>query len=515
MKDVDSYLKLIKGSNDEEAKNKINTSIEYLFDYVKRLRIDPNNSEDYDMLTGTLKDVFDSELSLYGLNNGDVELEFVNEGDFIGNFSFNRYYDKKKKKYVDGKSTISIKIPDILDYLSYDTYSRLSTCKGVFTTLFHEIEHYKQYKRFTSDFSSPDNLYFVKEFLFSDELSDSNTVSSINRVYASNHDSFMIESDAKKSASSRISDALSYRKERSIEDVSVRDVDYHLADFIVDDNEEKRLYDRDEYLNYKVDNLVLDNLYLLDKFPILRKEYNKDGSKIDMPHLFVNMYRELSEIQKLDIDEDKKNYLINDICNMYYELIFKRLKENNIDEIDDTINVVGSNNFKVILESINEYFRQDRIRKSKLSERKHDIRTKLSSNERYFRNFGNGFIRVETPQGIKLISIKSYIEKYVDDSKLDSKYKDYILGGIPKYGYYLLHNGTKISPNDFINDYLVKELKPGMTRDDIDNICKKYVKSGIDMDYYVELEKINAIYQSKRSVIDNVIEKHLSDERKL
>ena len=264
MKNINSYLKLINGKKDTETQDKINSSVEYLFDYVKRLRIDPNNSEDYDMLTGTLRNVFDLELSLYDLDSKSVDLEFVDEGDFIGNFTYERVYDEKKKKYVDKKETISIKIPTILDYLSYDAYSRLSACKGVFTTLFHEIEHYKQYKRFTSNISSPDNLYFVKEFLFSDEFTNAETVSGVNKIYATNHDMFMIESDAKKSASSRITDVLSYRKEKSIEDISVRDVDYYLADLVVDDNEEKRLYDRDEYLNYKVDSIVHDNLYLLD-----------------------------------------------------------------------------------------------------------------------------------------------------------------------------------------------------------------------------------------------------------
>ena len=495
MKEVKDYLKLIKGAYNEDIQEDISYAIEYFFDYVKRNSLDPNNSEDFMLFVDTVKEVFGLECELFNISKKDLDIDFTVSSDHSGVFKYNRYYDKKKKKYVDDTAIVFIDLDVSLDFLSGDVSGRLHACKGVFKTLLHEISHYLQYKRFTSNFSSPDNLMFVKEFLFSDEIKDDDLI----KIYDSNHDAFSIESDARKKASQRISDYLEFRKEDNIEDVRVRAVDYILADIISDG----RVYNREDYINYKANDIISRNLYLLEKFPILKKEYNSDGSRKDITSLISNMYKELAKLNELKIDENDRAFLINDTVNMYYDLIFRRLKEGNEVEISDTINVVGSDNFKILLDSISEYYRQQRINKSNLSKRKFDIRSKSNAKKGYNSPLNNYLVYASTPKGTMALPRKYFVNMYVGE------YSKNIINRISRHGYFILHDGTKIGCKEFFDRYLIPEVGENPTTDDVINTMMKYAKSYPEMDYSVELEKINAEYQEKRSVIDNAIEKYI------
>lgn len=503
MKKLDSYLRLVNGYSDENIENQIKDVIDYFFDYIKNNSLDPNNEEDYRLFTETMEQIFELEMELYGLSKNSVELVFTDDENYHGNFSYSRVFDKDKKQYVSNKSIISISVPTTLEFMSYNLSARLNAFKGVINTLFHEIRHARQFNRYMYDISSNENLMFAKEFLFSDEFSNT----SIGEVYERNHNSFSMENDASSSASKRVLDFLDYRFVSSIDNISVKNVDYYLSDLVIEDEKGRKLVNKNQYINDTCDRLVIEEPYLLDKFPILKKEYNSDGSKIKLKDLVLNMYKEISQIQKVILNSYDREMLIMDIRSMYNELIYRRLKANNEEEIKELVSLIKEENFTILLNSISEYYRQERLIKGQLSKRKYDIKSRIDKDENYLKIFGNGYIQVQTPQGIKLIKQEDYIKEYLSDIDL-GKHKDYVYHRLPKYGYYILQNGARISIVDFINKYLLPEIKEGMTKSDINKIFKKYIKSSIGMDYQVELEKINAEYQEKKSLIDNIINEY-------
>ena len=506
MNDYKKYLKFVKGPHNPEIEDKIKELIDYFFDYAKRNKMSSESEEDKSIVKDTLTEIFNLELELYGISPDEVELVFDSEEDHSGNFSFNRVYDEKQKKYVDKKAQISINLEVPFEYMDFGTRSRLYSCKGLLNTLLHEIEHLIQYKRYIMNVSSPDNLMFAKEFLYSDVLDGD-----IRKLYDDNHDSFSIESDAKGKSSSVLCDFLDFNRISSIQNVSIRNVDYHLSSLIVINDGIRFKYDKTDYINYKTDSIIENNLELLDKFPIFKKEYNSDGKKKTIRELIESMYRELSKITSLDLTDDDKTYLISDMCNMYYELIYRRLLIKDSKEIESAINSVGKDNFKIILDSISEYYRQKRILLSGLSKRKYDIKSSLSSDSDYMSLSNNYFIEVTNPQGTRLVNRSDYASNYLNIMDVNENLRKAIISRLPRLGYFILHNGTKIDINTFINEYLIPNLNDKMNTKELISIYKTYVKSSIAADHYVEQEQINADYQSRRSNIDNIIEEFILD----
>ena len=207
----------------------------------------------------------------------------------------------------------------------------------------------------------------------------------------------------------------------------------------------------------------------------------------------------------------EKTYLISDMCNMYYELIYRRLLIKDSKEIESAINSVGKDNFKIILDSISEYYRQKRILLSGLSKRKYDIKSSLSSDSDYMSLSNNYFIEVTNPQGTRLVNRSDYASNYLNIMDVNENLRKAIISRLPRLGYFILHNGTKIDINTFINEYLIPNLNDKVNTKELISIYKTYVKSSISADHYVEQEQINADYQSRRSNIDNIIEEFILD----
>ena len=125
MNDYKKYLKFVKGPHNPEIEDKIKELIDYFFDYAKRNKMSSESEEDKSIVKDTLTEIFNLELELYGISPDEVELVFDSEEDHSGNFSFNRVYDEKQKKYVDKKAQISINLEVPFEYMDFGTRSRL------------------------------------------------------------------------------------------------------------------------------------------------------------------------------------------------------------------------------------------------------------------------------------------------------------------------------------------------------------------------------------------------------
>ena len=202
---------------------------------------------------------------------------------------------------------------------------------------------------------------------------------------------------------------------------------------------------------------------------------------------------------------------------MYYELIYNRIKENK-GEIYNIINLIGENNTFILLNNIKELYRENRIFKSNLSKRKFDIRTRLDSEDDYLKSRGpRSKIKVSENGKIIYYGLDEYANKYLLlDNESDKYIRDAFVHKIPECGYFILKNGKKILPNDFMHLYLIGNVRIDNKYNDIMEICKEHLMSTTQMEHKIELERINSDYQSVITYIDRIIEEYdIKGEMKL
>ena len=505
--DVLNYLKCFDNPN-EELNDKSKKIIDELFNYLKKRPIDISKKRDREYLINRLSLLFNNEISFYGFND-KINLKFTLDDGYLGEFNYNRVLEDGL--YKNDSYYVSISLDSsVVDGLSYNLKERLDSLKYLIRSLSHELSHFRQFKMLTSGFSSVDNLRFAKEYLFSDEGFEHN-------FYIKNHDSFSIEANADYMAYQRLSKLLDYRFPQSVSKCSIRMADYLSSDI----RNEYRSVNREKEIDRRVEAIlsVKNNRFLLKKFPILMAEYDENGKSKNLSTLVQNMYKEISDIQKLNISEKDKNKLIKDTVDMYYVLIYKRLEKNNKDEINDLLNLIGKDNFNMMLSNIKEYYRQDRIVKSNIFKRKASIKESLDGELNYL-NRSDGIlsgIKVRNQNGgYKIVTNEEYVKRYIRIDTNNQKVKDiivkYVLPRIPSEGIYILKDGTKILPNDFINNYLIYKLDNCNTLLDVIKLLKSLVLSSSNTTLYFELESINKSLQEKVSYLDKIRDTYLEKE---
>ncbi len=502
--EVKEYLNLFRDYNEIDDEKEKDIISKFLI-VLKERPFDIYNEEDKKIIKDTLKELFLIEISRYGLS--DVDIEFELDGDYLGNFSFDVVKNIEEYDYKNYK--VKIALDSIVgESLNFDISSRLNAFKYLLKSLYHEIEHYIQFKKLTTNISSRDNLRFAREFVITD-LKFEHDYDNSRSIYENNHNAFSIEADADYIAHQKISILLDHFNTSSILDSSVRKLDTVLGDI----NERER----EELIDEKVSKLIKLNPSILDKLPILKKEFNIYGEHIDASSLITNMYNEVSEVYKCDISEKEKSFIIRNIYNMYYELIFNRIKENK-GEIYNIINLIGENNTFILLNNIKELYRENRIFKSNLSKRKFDIRTRLDSKDDYLKTRGpRSKIKVSENGKNIYYEVDEYANKYLLlDNESDKYIRDAFVHKIPECGYFILKNGKKILPNDFMHLYLIGNVRIDNKYNDIMEICKEHLMSTTQMEHKIELERINSDYQSVITYIDRIIEEHdIKGEMKL
>ena len=501
--EIKKYFKLIYGYNEIFDKLEKETINEF-YNTLKTKKIDLYNEIDYMLFKIVFIKLFSLECALYGIDK-NIMLNFKDEeesdlctGEFI--------FDKK-----NNKENLNINIyciSSLVDDLNDDSViKRYNAFSYYLKSFYHEMTHLRQYERFNSGIHSIDNLRFAKELIFDDkEITSEND---LKKAYSLNHDEFSIEANSDMESYKRMARILDNRFVSNIMNASVREIDFYFSniDFMYKEGKYKS-YDRDEFVDMKTDDLVKNNLFLINKYPILKVEYNEDGSKKRISDLLNNMYSELDNILSLELKDQYKLDLIDNIYSLYYELIYKRLLINDQDEINEVVSSIGIDSFTNICNSLKEYFRNKKKQEINLSKKKYSIKSNLDSELNYIKF--NGFNKRISVYKNNTIFRIPYDDLY---DEVDTRYekeigkviKKYIIYRIPDCGYFLLKNGEKILPFDLIDNYLIKEIKPNMKLNDIIILLKKYVKSTSELEHFNELEKSNSRYQKRINVIDNVI----------
>ena len=237
--------------------------------------------------------------------------------------------------------------PDAL-LLKASIKERLYWGRKYIYALFHEVEHYKDFKRLLSGIPSLNSLRFAYDYAL---------MAFNHGIYSNNHDSFYIESFADSVGYERLSLLLDTYTIDSIKNCTVSKLNMYLSD-IKESEYNCRVYDIDDYLNDKMDYIVKNHREFLSWFPILLKKYYPNGSKKSLCVLYKNMVSDLCMINTYKISDKDKQFLLNDMYNMYYYLMYHKLCLGNTKEIKDLINLIGYENFVNLINQIRESYRQ-------------------------------------------------------------------------------------------------------------------------------------------------------------
>lgn len=496
-KEYEEYLNFYRNKPETEEERKI---VSDFFNIIKSRPIDVYKKEDRELVEKYLTDLFMAATKKYNSNDCTIEFDEENQnGQFTFIYSFDK--DKRTFNYKDLKIKISTD-SYIMEELNAKLGLRTYAFKYVLKCLYHEIEHYLQFKRLVTNVSSYDNLMFAKEYTITDL--DFDDKENIKELYKINHDEFSIESGANHAAFQNISSIFDHFMTRNIRECSALKLDKALSPIVYNNI----VYDRDELINKLLDKLVVENPYLLEKLKILQKEYNYDGSKKSSVNLILNLSNELGIIDNLKMNERDKQLLINDTFDMYYELIIKRLKEDQND-LDDLLNMVELEPLKNMLLDISEHFRKKKVYYSNLSRRKYEIREKLDTKKNNFRSVCSlDYIMSKEDGMIKAYNYDDFVFKFIykdDDTQEIRKIKDIVSARIPKYGFFILKDGKSISILDYIEQYLIGKVDMNDLKNSIYNIAIKTVKTSRETDYQMELALINSKYQENKAFIDNII----------
>ncbi len=326
-------IKGIQGlsSMSQESREKQVKIISELLDYFENNKLEEGNVEQRKQIQEKIEEIF------------NLEMENMKE-DFESNIEliFNKHGQKGVMgEYRDNKS-VTLYTNQLFEALkSDDKEERIDGCGEVLSTLFHEVQHHRQYLMATNEVSSKEAMDFAKEFAVIDLLQEN--------FYNENYDNLDTEKDAEEVAQRKTveltggnSEAkyemLKNSLEKRTEEESLKvdsDNGYYKYQF---DSQEK-----DEMMDDILTDLIVvkGHSEVLERYPILRKIYKNDRGFIvrrTPREMIKEMKKEQQEI--LDnkfLSEEEKKEAIKDSKEMYIDIIYKRIRKGTpalIKEID-------------------------------------------------------------------------------------------------------------------------------------------------------------------------------------
>lgn len=407
-----------------EEKNRLQRlEIEKILRFFKDNQLDMNNTEMINKIKNAITRVFELEIREMGyifnskgnISKNTFELKFVNDDKLTWRGIY--FCGKKVEKgiVVQQKPLIEYNIYRLCRKLTSDTQDiRMKACRELFKTVFHEIQHHKQYLMTISDVSSKEAIMYARDFA---------TRAYLERVWYTknrkkgNYDGFVIENNANE---------VGYRRYMEI----TGDTDERISDLIdieigkiwikgykanIDSKDGKVHYnsggfkEKDDVIIPIIDSIICERglTDTLLMFPILQKEYNLDGSKKTAYELITNMNKEEEKIKRdSTLSERERRKLLKDGREMYYELIYRQIEKCTTKQITELSTQIGKQNLIVLLENISCYFECEIERKLEKLERM------IRALEKQNRLSCNNEIKDETDKLNERQSKLRYIQQY-------------------------------------------------------------------------------------------------------
>ncbi|MGM9877994.1 MAG: hypothetical protein ACI33S_05015 [Bacilli bacterium] len=508
-------------SNKEELIKLEKQKVKEILDFVRINQLS-KGTKDYEYFKKLISDLFIIDISLYKKNQDSVKLIFINDPDvtMLGNFKDESNYDVFLDKIVNDGS-YEVKLNESNECFSKldssDVNLRVYACSELIRILFHEIRHYRQMQIVYSSESSDKALKYAKEYILINSIN-------IRDRYRKNHDKYLSENDSELFSKNKIS--------RYIPGIKKDNLD-HIASYLFETIEIEDKYfakmkevPREDYVNYFVDALLnrqKGNLYYLKRYPILQKEYNMDGSKKSLTELVNNYYNELLEC-------NDKIKTIN-IKRMYFDIIYRRLiplrKEQEI-SLEEIELLSKDERFITLLSEMKQEFL--RIKKINLAllDKIYIKKCKCDSNLNYI-NRNNKTVKYYIKDTAFIYKVSEFIKLFNldfirnngnlsdEEKSLSEQFLyNYFFTRLPKSGYFILKDKTKINILDFYEKYIIPNINKLCYLDlnGYIEFLKEIVISECECENIINKEITNKFYQRKINVIDNFKAKLISNKEK-
>lgn len=444
--------------------------------------------------------------------NNDITLDIVNGRiDEDKGACHTRFIRDENGKFIGKEHSITINIqPIIKDLGSFNEKTRILGCKNLLRAIFHEVRHYRQELMVNTNVSSKEGLMFAKDNILTKYLRDFYS----HDEKTGNYEEFSIETDAEAAAYSQIVDVMGEIDEKSEKDRDKKIAENVLARYKID----TQSYDGKYYYNSNglkersdataevIDDFFADGQFLeyLEILPILKKEYNDNGSRKTISQLIGNMKAEKEDLLSTsDFSDIERDELIKSCEQMYTELIYRRIERDNERQINDAIELYGEEYISDILIMMQGHLLDEKNNKinvaNKYREVKKDGRSYVNPINR------RGITQIEEDGEIRTVTIHELSEliepeianRIVNIGTGDKTFSRFVRENFKRYiptsGMYVLKDGSKISVKDFIESKFFEE---GEFKNLISNIGD-IVLSEPDAEYALTCERFEEYYGKK------------------
>ena len=272
----------------------------------------------------------------------------------------------------------------------------------VIKDLLHEVQHLRQDLMIKNDIISEENLLYSRENLIVAKESDE---------HGAMYYDFTIEKDANQVACEKciklMGENEAWRKERE------ECIDGKIAATYSMDG---RDIDREDALVLQTDKLMKDKATReegFSRFPILKREYNSDGSRKSALCLLQDMKKEIENLEKSQDIPEKKDKLIIDAKQMYYNLAYRDLKRE--DTSKELIEILGKketlkhyNNIKAIFCTT----KNSKIKLARSKETKEMVRELYEEKINYIENLISNIANLELDESKNKNQKRNMPEEY-------------------------------------------------------------------------------------------------------
>lgn len=413
---------------------------------------------------------------------------------------------------------------------SSDKDKRLLACKTLFKTVFHEIQHHRQYLMAKTNISSKEAMAYARDWALMNYL-DKDWYSL--DVKTGNYDAYVLENNANEVGYRQYLEIMGLPDEEITNLMNIERGKLNISRYKANVNswdgkvhyESNGLQERDDVTVPILDNLisVRGKTEILREYPILQKEYNMDGTKKSAVDLIKNMKDEIQDIsQNSELSNKEKEQLIKDGQDMYYELIYRQIEKGTPEQIAKLVSQIGKDESKDIFERISHYFQSQLENRLGQSASMANAQTKMGNYE-FIPSFNNGTIEVENGGKNVQMAFEDFI-KTIDSSLLEKKFiipagkekgemsaerfiEKYFFKHLAQNGKVKLKDGTEISAKQYIEQYALQmgELKEGYSPK---KLIMDTMQSETPWRYQAEnRERLEKYYSDKKQVLADLSKK--------
>lgn len=506
--------------------------------YFENNELDFSNTQVLQKMQNAISKIFQLEIEELGYtfnpnrdnSQNTFELSFINDPKATFRGRHNSGARLENGQFVQGKPSIQYNIAALYENLqSPDKDKRMLACKTLFKTVFHEIQHHRQYMKTRTNVSSKDGMQYARDFAIKQYL---NKDWYSNNAKTGNYAAYTIENNANEVGYSQFLETLG-RTDSEI--ANLRDIERgklsisrYKAD--VDSWDGQQHYDsnglqeRDDVTVPILDSLIGEKgrTEILQMFPILQKEYNLDGTKKTALELIKNMQQEIRDISqnKTLTDTDRKK-LVQDSQQMYYDLIYRQLENSTPEQISQIAMQIGKTESKELFASMSHYFQYEL--ESRLGQSaKMAAAQEKTGDYGFIMPFNNGTIAVEQNGQTVQMAFDEFIKTLnpqllqrsfdipagKDKGKMTAErfIEKYFFNHLSQNGKVTLKDGQIITAKQYLEQYIL-QMKDMQTDRPPKKIIMETMQSESPWAIQKEnCERLEQYYERKKEVVAQVSE---------